>query len=174
MGIKKGKIIKDYEDYSITREGKVFSYKTSKEKELKLNRDKDGYLLVNLFKFGKGKTLKVHRIVAETYIPNTKNKPQVNHINEIKDDNKLENIEWVTCKENINHGTRNERHSESVRGEKNHCSKIKKYYTENSTRRGHFKESCVSKCWNFNDFEEVFSGEMDGKNRKYYYFYKGV
>ena len=67
-----------------------------------------GYLRVGL-SIGKGKTKheKIHRLVARTYIPNPENKPQVNHINEIRTDNNVSNLEWVTAKENNNHGTIN-------------------------------------------------------------------
>jgi len=67
--------------------------------------DKKGYKRVGFSVNGVRTTKKVHRLVAQTFIPNPQNKPQVNHINEIKDDNRVENLNWMTASENINHGT---------------------------------------------------------------------
>lgn len=64
-----------------------------------------GYQRIWLCKDGKETRFAVHRLVAQTFIPNTENKPVVNHINEIKTDNRVENLEWVTHSENLNHGT---------------------------------------------------------------------
>lgn len=65
--------------------------------------DKDGYLSYGLSKGGKVKRFRGHRIVAFAFIPNPENKPQVNHKNGIKTDNRVDNLEWVTASENEIH-----------------------------------------------------------------------
>lgn len=108
------KDIKNYEGlYAITSCGKIYSYK--RKVFLKPEKVWDGYLRVFLYKDGIGKHYKVHRLVAETYIPNPENKPCVNHIDECKTNNALQNLEWVTHKENNNFGTHNERSGKSRR-----------------------------------------------------------
>lgn len=72
--------------------------------------NKEGsYLTVNLKRNSKGKTKFVHRLVAEAFIPNVCNYPFVNHINEIKTDNRVENLEWCTSQYNANYSQRNEK-----------------------------------------------------------------
>lgn len=73
-----------------------------KGKILKGKIDKGGYLLVTLCKDKKQTTYKVHRLVAEHFIPNPQNKPCIDHINTVRTDNRVENIRWATYKENGN------------------------------------------------------------------------
>jgi hypothetical protein len=77
--------------------------KTNKQRILKQGLGLDGYLQVSLSKNGEIKSHRVSRLVALTFIPNFENKPQVNHINGIKTDNRVLNLEWVTAKENNSH-----------------------------------------------------------------------
>lgn len=93
------KDIKGYEGlYKVTIDGRIYS--TRSDIFLKLNYKKNGYVYVELNKYGQSKTHRVHRLVAETYIPNPENKEYVHHINNIKSDNNIENLEWVTTSEN--------------------------------------------------------------------------
>lgn len=77
--------------------------KTLKEKFRVLAKDLYGYEVVDLYKEGKGKMYKVHRLVAQMFLDNYYNKPQVNHINGIKTDNCVSNLEWSTNSENMKH-----------------------------------------------------------------------
>ena len=97
------KPIKDYENYEVSNLGKVKSLnynRTGEEKILKPRKDKDGYLYVGLYKSGKRKFFKIHRLVATAYIFNPDDKPQINHIDCNRQNNCVENLEWCTIKEN--------------------------------------------------------------------------
>ena len=85
-----------------------------KEWILKPETIHNGYLRVALEDSGKRKRFLIHRLVCEAFLENPKNKPEVNHINEDKSDNRACNLEWVTKEENINHGTRNARVGKAV------------------------------------------------------------
>ena len=85
-----------------------------------------GYLYVNLYKYGKGKQCMIHRLVAMAFIPNPDNLPEVNHKNEDKTDNRVENLEWCSRLYNINYGTRNKKISEKLKGKKHSEEHIKK------------------------------------------------
>ena len=120
------KDIEGYEGiYQVSNLGRVKRYyKNSKEKLLKLQLHRTGYLRVILCKEGRMKTCRVHRLVAKAFIPNPDNKPEVNHKDEDKTNNKVENLEWMTRRENINYGTRNERSGKSQRNNKKRSKPI--------------------------------------------------
>lgn len=104
--------IKDYEGhYQVSNLGNVRSIKSNKIKILKpfKNTARAGYLEVYLRLPGSKKTFKVHRLVAQAFIPNPNNLSDINHIDEDKENNSVSNLEWCDHKYNMNYGTRNER-----------------------------------------------------------------
>lgn len=86
--------------YSITDDGRLYSHRHNKY--LKPSTDKYGYLYYVISIRGDRRTLKAHRLVAQAFIPNDDNKPTVNHINGIRTDNRVSNLEWATYKEQQN------------------------------------------------------------------------
>ena len=106
---------KNYEGhYQVSNCGRVKSIKFGKERILKLRTDKDGYFKVDLSKNNKLKTFTVHRLVAEAFLPNPYNLPCINHKDECKTNNNVNNLEWCNSKYNINFGTRNEKASKKL------------------------------------------------------------
>lgn len=99
------KDIKDFPNYQISNYGRVKSIPRPKTKGglLKQRKNNCGYLKVYLMKNSKGYLLSVHRLVAEAFIDNSNNLPEVNHIDGNKENNYVDNLEWTTRKDNVLH-----------------------------------------------------------------------
>jgi hypothetical protein len=91
--------------YQVSNLGNIKSVKRNIILSPKNNHD--GYLRIQLWKNNKALFVSIHRLVAEAFVENKENKPFVNHINGIKNDNILENLEWVTQQENVQHAWKN-------------------------------------------------------------------
>ena len=97
--------IPGFENYLINTKGDVYSLHSNAF--LKPWKNKKGYLKLELRKNGKRNNCSVHRLVAVTFIPNPCNLPEVNHKDENKSNNHVDNLEWCSSKYNANYGTRN-------------------------------------------------------------------
>lgn len=162
------KDIKGFEgEYQIDTEGNTYSCKFGKRRLMKPTKNKYGYLQVGLRKDGKQKRFYVHRLVAEAFIPNPYNLPEVNHKNEDKSDNRVENLEFCDRKYNSNYGTRGKRISISKKGIKKSIESVLKmidtksrpvcqytlngelvkiYNSTKDVKQEGFDQSSVSKC----------------------------
>ena len=142
------KDIKGYEGkYAITSCGKVWSYLS--EKFLSPRITKCGYYEVALCNNGKAKTFRIHRLVAEAYIDNPENKQEVNHKDENKLNNCINNLEWSTPKENVNYGTRSKRMSDKM-SKAIYCKELNKTFSsmiEAQNQTG-INRGLISRCCN--------------------------
>lgn len=146
------KDVEGYEGlYQVSNEGNVRSLK--KGIILKAANVNNGYLAVQLWDNGIPKMKLIHRLVAEAFIPNPDNLPQVNHKNEDKALNIVENLEWCSAKYNMNYGTaisrrvdkqsRQVEQLDSVTGEL-----IRRWESTNECGRNGYTQSSVSQCCN--------------------------
>ena len=143
------KDIKGYEGlYQVSNLGRVKSLKFlsnvhkkyyDREKILKTGKDIRGYDVVILCRNGVQKGFKVHRLVAEAFIPNPNDLPQVNHIDENKENNCVSNLEFCTNKYNSGYGTRNERISKTMTNNSKISKKVNQY-----DKQGNFIKEWVS------------------------------
>lgn len=95
---------KQYKGYTVFSDGRIGGKRIN---TLTAIKDMNGYFRVRLWYNSRYHNLSVHRLLAICFIPNLKNKPQVNHKNGIKTDNRLCNLEWVSHTENLRHASKN-------------------------------------------------------------------
>ena len=143
--------------YKVSDKGRIYSVERKDSRGqrcggriLKPKHSRGGYLMVHLYKNGKMKAKSVHRLVAEVFLPNPNGLPQVNHRDEVKDNNNVGNLEWCDSKYNINYGTLLER-SAQAQSKKVRSVNVKtgEVLTFNSTReagRKGYDQSSVAKA----------------------------
>lgn len=107
MSVKEWRKVAGFDRYEVSNTGDIRNIESGKV--LKPCPNTWGYPSVTLCGCGVRKNVPVHRLVALAFIPNPAGLPEVNHLDEIKTNNSVENLAWATKKENINHGTRTER-----------------------------------------------------------------
>lgn len=122
---------------------------TSKERILKPTKNQKGYLYVGLCKEGKRKKYKIHRLVAQMFLPNSNNFTEINHKDEDKTNNQVTNLEWCTRAYNMNYGSRNQRVAESL-SKQVLCVENGVIYpsTNEVQRQTGFSQGNISKCCN--------------------------
>lgn len=91
-------------------------YKMGGERLLKFHHDKDGYLFTIISVKQNKSNKKQHRLIAEAFIPNPENKPEIDHINGVKSDNRIKNLQWCNRIENRNNPISKERYSKARKG----------------------------------------------------------
>ena len=139
---------KKVDKFVVLSNGEVWNmdwYGTKQTKKVKQSKNNDGYLRFNF----NGKKVQTHRLIAKCFLPNLNNLPQVNHKNEVKDDNRVDNLEWCTAEYNSNYGTRNERISKPVYQYTKDGQFVAKYESLHEVQRLFgYDNSTISACCN--------------------------
>lgn len=135
--------------YLVSDEGTVWSLMRCRL--LKPAIDKYGYEKVGLSDGNKVHSRTVHRLVAQAFVPNPDNLPTVNHINEVKTDNRVINLEWASVADNDNHGTRNERMADTkcrlpVEQIFNDGSVVRYKGVKDASRKTGVHRGCIARC----------------------------
>ena len=145
--------IDGFDGYEVSNYGRIKSLnynKTKQEQILKQDTNKKGYQRVCLYKDRKRKKFLVHRLVANAFIDNPNNYEQVNHKDEVKTNNYVDNLEWCDCKYNINYGTVRERISKAMSGENHPKPMLGRFGKDNPTSKQVIQlslENEVIKIW---------------------------
>ena len=150
--------------YQVSNCGRIKSFKWNKEKILQPLIQSNGYYYVGLVKNNKRINYKIHRLVAEAFLPNPNNYKEVNHKDENKTNNIVSNLEWCDRKYNQNFGTRNEKVSKKVYQYTLDGEFVREWKSTAECGRNGFRQSSVSKCclgkqkshkgfiWSYNKF----------------------
>ena len=176
--------------YKVSNLGRILSLNyrnTGKAELMNPSENTKGYFFVHLRKNGETKTCLVNRLVAQTFIPNPENKPEVNHKDENKTNNfvflnedgsvdkEKSNLEWNTPKENSNHGTRNERVAKALSKRVIQLSLsgdlIREWESTQECGRNGFNQGNVSRCCNgkkpyYKGFRWMFAEDYKEKRFK--------
>lgn len=145
------KDIKGYEGlYAVTSCGRVWSYRNNRFLKA-IKNTKTGYWYVNLYKNKVATKYYIHRLVAEAYIPNINNLPEINHKSEDKSQNFANNLEWCDRTYNINYATRNERAAKAL-SVQIYCIELNEIFNSShdaarqlNINQGHIWECCNGK-----------------------------
>ena len=163
--------------YQVSDKGNVYSVGQKRVqgrkrggRMLKPGHTSRGYLQVNLHKNGKRKTRTVHRLVAETFLPNPNGLSQVNHRDEDKDNNNVENLEWCTSEYNNSYGTRLERLNKKIRAVNAETGEVLTFNSLTEAGCEGYNTSAVSKaCWGT---YKARTGKLVGGDGRTYKGYK--
>lgn len=140
------KDIKGFPLYKISNLGRVMSCKFNKEKIISYRILPSGYCQVPLSHNGKVSYRYVHRLVAEAFLSNEFNLPEVNHLDENKSNNNLDNLEWISVKGNRNYGTRVARMSKQVKALNSKGDTIYNFKSIAEAHREGFNQGGVVSC----------------------------